>query len=158
PSGLSAGLSDGLSARPSARRRARQPEARRLTPRCHNHRCAPALSRVLVTSAPAGHHGRRPIREARVTRRPWFHVALVAMAVLGSVLLEPSAVAGTASADLSASRSLVTSGASVTLSGTVAGDPTCEAGRAVRLKWRGAGTSGFAIAGESTQASDGSYG
>ena len=90
-------------------------------------------------------------------RRPSIRALVVAASMLASLLLVPSAVAGTASADLVSSAGVAPFGGAVTLSGGVTGDPACQGGRTVRLRWRAPGGSAFSVIDESTTGDDGSF-
>jgi len=100
---------------------------------------------------------RAPDRKARVTRRRSLRALLVVPTIVLSVLLVPSAVAGTTSVSAAASGRVVAYGGVVTISGTASGDTTCDADRLAQLRWRAAGTSGFVDVATTTTASDGSY-
>lgn len=59
--------------------------------------------------------------------------------------------------ELAASRTAVTHGDPVALSGTISGDAACVGGRAVTLQWAAAGSTGFAIVAQGTTAADGGF-
>jgi serine-type D-Ala-D-Ala carboxypeptidase/endopeptidase (penicillin-binding protein 4) len=100
---------------------------------------------------------RPPTRKVRVIRRLSLRALVVVVAMLGSLVLVPSAVAGTTTVTMSASKATVTYGDPVTISGAASGDAQCDAGRTVRLRWRGAGTTAFAVVDEGTTTADGSF-
>ncbi len=85
-------------------------------------------------------------------------VLLVAVALLLPLLAVPTAIAVTASVQLTASAGTMTYGDAVTLFGTASGDPGCVAGRAVELQWHALDGSDFATVAEATTAGDGSFG
>lgn len=84
-------------------------------------------------------------------------VLAVTIASLLPVVAIPTAVAGSASVELSASAETVTFGEVVTLSGSATGDPGCSAGRAIELQWRAAGVPGFATVAQGSTDADGSF-
>lgn len=84
-------------------------------------------------------------------------VLVVLVVTLAPVTLVPSAIAGSASVGLSASAKTVTFGSDVTLSGEVTGDPSCDSGRAVELRWRDADSPGFTVLAQGTTAADGTF-
>jgi len=67
------------------------------------------------------------------------------------------ALAATGTVDLAASAGVVTFGDSVTISGAVAADGACVAGRNVQLEWRAADSAAFATVGQGTTAADGTF-
>jgi D-alanyl-D-alanine carboxypeptidase/D-alanyl-D-alanine-endopeptidase (penicillin-binding protein 4) len=92
-----------------------------------------------------------------MTVRRQLRAFVVAAVALGPVMLVPSAIAGSATVELSASDRTVTNGEAVTVSGAVTGDPTCDGGRTVELQWRSAESSGFATVAQGTTADDGTF-
>ncbi|HET9249252.1 MAG TPA: D-alanyl-D-alanine carboxypeptidase [Actinomycetota bacterium] len=77
--------------------------------------------------------------------------------MLLSILLVPSALAETATATLTVSRTIVNFGKAVAVTGSIASDPECIAGRDVILQWQPADSSGFANVATGTTAADGSF-
>jgi D-alanyl-D-alanine carboxypeptidase/D-alanyl-D-alanine-endopeptidase (penicillin-binding protein 4) len=80
----------------------------------------------------------------------------LAAAMLLPVVAVPTAVAGSAVVELTASADPVTYGDAVTLTGLVRGDPTCSAGRAVALEWQPAGGA-FAPVAQGVTGTDGAF-
>jgi len=97
------------------------------------------------------------VRKARVNVFRSLRTFVVVAVTLAPVVLVPSAVAGSATVDLSESERSVTFGEQVTITGAVTGDPTCAGGREILLQWRAADSSGFATVAEATTASDGGF-
>ncbi|HEX6231187.1 MAG TPA: D-alanyl-D-alanine carboxypeptidase [Actinomycetota bacterium] len=84
--------------------------------------------------------------------------ALFAVAtLLWPAIVASPATGQTGAVDLAASRSVVTSGDVVTLSGSVASGSGCVGDRPVTLQWAGAGATGFAIVAQGATAADGTF-
>jgi D-alanyl-D-alanine carboxypeptidase len=79
---------------------------------------------------------------------------VVALALLSAPLSTPALASETVS--LSSSSGAMTFGETVTLKGSVGGDPACVAGRAVELAWRAADSTAWAVVATGTTAPDGS--
>jgi D-alanyl-D-alanine carboxypeptidase/D-alanyl-D-alanine-endopeptidase (penicillin-binding protein 4) len=105
----------------------------------------------------ARYAGLRSLGKARVNVRRPLRVLIVFAVTLAPVVLVASAVAGSATVELSASEQIVTFGDQVTVSGAVTGDPTCAGGREILLQWRAADSAGFATVAQGTTASDGGF-
>lgn len=90
-----------------------------------------------------------------MTLRQRLRIAVVVATLLVPTGLASAARAGTGTADLSASHTSITFGDEVILSGQIAGDPGCEAGRAVELRWRAAGAADFTTVAEGTTSPEG---
>jgi D-alanyl-D-alanine carboxypeptidase/D-alanyl-D-alanine-endopeptidase (penicillin-binding protein 4) len=86
--------------------------------------------------------------------------ALRALALAATVLLPvvavPTAVAGSATVELSASAAAMTYGETVTVAGLARGDAACAAGRTVALEWQPAGGA-FAPVAQGETAADGAF-
>lgn len=89
--------------------------------------------------------------------RRQLRVAVVLAVLLVPAGLVPAARAGTGSADLTASDTLITSGDAVNLSVRVTADPGCLAGRAIELQWRPADSPGFTTVAEGTTPPNGDF-
>ncbi len=89
--------------------------------------------------------------------RRQLRVLVVVAVALAPVVLVPSALAGSATVDLSATARIVTYGDEVTLSGGATGDPSCDSGRTVQLRWRQADSSGFVTVATGVTAADGTF-
>jgi D-alanyl-D-alanine carboxypeptidase/D-alanyl-D-alanine-endopeptidase (penicillin-binding protein 4) len=113
---------------------------------------------MLVTCEPTRHDTRTSfLGKARVNARRSLRVLVAIAVTLAPVLLVPSAVAGSATVELSVSDTIVTYGDDVTITGVVTGDPTCAGRREVLLQWRPADSGGFATVAQGTTASDGGF-
>ncbi len=124
-------------------------------------RLRPAARRASIRS-PAAHA--RPLEDPIPTSgRPHRHARLVplltvALLALGAAVAAPAS-ATTPAVALTASRTTITSGQTVAFSGVVqVADPTCVAGRSVRLAWRADPADPWiATAGPTTSAGDGTF-
>lgn len=82
---------------------------------------------------------------------------LLVAALLAPTIGVTPTFAQQAALELVASRTVVTYGEAVTLSGRISGDGGCAAARTVTLEWRAAGSTAFTSVGSATTAADGTF-